>query len=122
MNWNRILLGGLAAGFVVNAGEMVTAVVLRGHYLEAMHALGHSAQVAGGTLILGLLISWGRAIFAVWLYAAIRPRYGPGPKTALIAGFATWLIEGSSNVRYLTLGLFPTGLMVWAGAFALVEF
>ena len=52
MNWNRILLGGLAAGFVVNAGEMVTAVVLREQYLEAMHALGQSAQVAGGTLIL----------------------------------------------------------------------
>jgi hypothetical protein len=40
------------------------------------------------TIVLGLLLAW--------LYAAIRPRYGPGPMTALRAGtflwVATWLI------------------------------
>jgi hypothetical protein len=30
-------------------------------------------------------------IAAIWLYAAIRPRYGPGAATALRAGFAVWL-------------------------------
>ena len=35
-----------------------------------------------GTIVTG--------VFALWLYAAIRPRYGPGPKTAVIAGFAFW--------------------------------
>ena len=29
-------------------------------------------------------------IAAVWLYAAIRPRFGAGLKTALIAGIAVW--------------------------------
>jgi len=27
-----------------------------------------------------------------WWYAAIRPRFGPGPTTAAIAGLAVWLI------------------------------
>ena len=31
-------------------------------------------------------------ILMTWWYAAIRPRFGAGPKTAAIAGFAVWLI------------------------------
>jgi hypothetical protein len=31
-------------------------------------------------------------MWIMWLYAAIRPRYGPGPKTAAVAGFALWFI------------------------------
>src|SRR5207249_12113958 len=30
----------------------------------------------------------------VWLYAAIRPRFGPGAKTAVIAGLALWFFIG----------------------------
>ena len=39
-----------------------------------------------------MFLAWGFlvGIFAVWLYAAIRPRYGAGPKTALCAGAAVW--------------------------------
>jgi hypothetical protein len=38
-------------------------------------------------------VLWGFlvGIFAVWLYAAIRPRYGDGPKTALCAGAVVWV-------------------------------
>ena len=37
-------------------------------------------------------ILWGFLIgtFAMWLYAAIRPRYGAGPKTAFFAGSVVW--------------------------------
>ena len=40
-------------------------------------------------LVLGSFVIWGLfvGIFPVWLYAAIRPRYGAGLKTALGAGF-----------------------------------
>jgi hypothetical protein len=33
-----------------------------------------------------------QGITTLWLYAAIRPRFGPGPKTAAIAGFAVWFL------------------------------
>ena len=39
-----------------------------------------------------VLVSVPAAVFAIWLYAAIRPRYGPGPMTAIRAGFAMWVI------------------------------
>ncbi len=46
----------------------------------------------GGAVMAAHLL-WGFvvAIAAIWLYAAIRPRYGPGPATALRAGFVVWL-------------------------------
>jgi hypothetical protein len=122
MNWKRILLGGVVAGILLNITELATAVLLREKYLAAMRALGHEAAVGGLALLAGLLITCGIGIFAIWLYAAIRPRYGPGIKTAVIAGGATWLIQGSSNLRYLTLGLFPPNLVLAAGGIALVEF
>ena len=54
----------------------------------AVRALGR--EVGGGALL--MFLAWGFlvGIFAVWLYAAIRPRYGAGPKTALCAGAAVW--------------------------------
>ena len=39
-------------------------------------------------LVLGFLIG----IVATWLYAAIRPRFGPGPGTATMAGVAAGLL------------------------------
>jgi len=38
--------------------------------------------------VLGLLTG----LAAIWLYAAIRPRFGAGAKTAFIAGMAVWFI------------------------------
>jgi hypothetical protein len=58
----------------------------------------------------------------VWLYAAIRPRYGAGPKTAMLAGFVVWaLAYASSNAAMVFLHLFPLGLMLAATAVGLVE-
>ena len=36
------------------------------------------------TFVLGILL--------VWLYAAIRSRYGPGPKAAVVAGLFGWVL------------------------------
>lgn len=44
-------------------------------------------------------------IWAIWLYAAIRPRYGPGPRTAIIAGFAWWFIKSLQSAKWAGLGL-----------------
>jgi len=61
-------------------------------------------------------------IFAVWLYAPIRPRYGTGPKTALCAGAAVWgLGYLLASVTPLALHLFPRRLMAIGLAVGIVE-
>jgi hypothetical protein len=53
-------------------------------------------------------------LWVLWLYAAIRPRYGAGPKTALCAGLAAWFaLAFVVNVSQLPMGLFPSSIMYW---------
>jgi Na+/H+ antiporter NhaC len=44
-------------------------------------------------------------IWAIWLYAAIRPVYGPGPKTAAIAGFSWWMVSTIAIWQWKEIGL-----------------
>ena len=53
-------------------------------------------------------------IAVTWLYAAIRPRFGPGPRTALVAGTAMWLfayVWGYLGVRPYQIFSDPTLLL-----------
>lgn len=121
INWTRVILGGLVAGVIINIFEYVlNGVVLAQNMQAAINALGK--QMGGG--VLAMFIVWGFlvGIFAVWLYAAIRPRYGAGPKTALCAGAAVWGLRYLlASVTPIALNLFPARLMVIGLAVGLVE-
>ena len=61
-------------------------------------------------------------IGAVWIYAAIRPRYGAGPSTAVRAGLTAWaLAVFLANLSYYPLGVFPERLLVITTIVALFE-
>jgi MFS family permease len=92
MNIKRVVLGGLLAGFVINIGETILNVPLMGQQME--EALkGRNLPPVGGGAIGGFVAgAFVVGVLLVWLYAAIRPRYGAGPKTAIIAGVVLWLL------------------------------
>jgi hypothetical protein len=86
----------------------------------AISALGK--QMGAGAL--AMFVVWGFlvGIFAIWLYAAIRPRYGAGPKTALCAGAAVWgLGYLLASATPIALNLFPARIMTIGLAVGLVE-
>ena len=92
LNWKRVLLGGLLAGLVFNLLGMASAHLFLG---DELHALHHRLELSGPThvdLIKHLSMRFALGLILVWLYAAIRPRFGPGPRTALIASTAVWLL------------------------------
>jgi hypothetical protein len=123
INLGRVILGGLVAGIVANIlGYLVDGVLLAPRWTAAMQALGKgdfSTNQILGFNILGLAYG----IFAVWLYAAIRPRYGAGPKTALCAGLAVWvagvLLPNAGLMG--VVGLFPTDLTAMSTLAGAVE-
>jgi len=58
----------------------------------------------------------------VWLYAAIRPRFGAGVKTAVIAGLALWFFIGlMSAIGEAPMGLFPQRLYTMGAVVALIK-
>jgi hypothetical protein len=92
INWNRVIGGGLAAGFLYDLLETtVSRFIVGGQYeaeLNAIHPIHPSVASYA------FFISWGFVIgiVGVCLYAAVRPRFGPGPRTAARVAFALWVI------------------------------
>ena len=122
-NMARLILGGIVAGIVLNIlGYIVDGVLLGSQWNSGMAALGKggisTSQIAGFN-ILGLA----NGIFVVWLYAAIRPRYGAGPKTAACAGLALWVAGVLlPNVSFMSVnGLFDTNLTILTTVAGIVE-
>lgn len=121
INIGRVLLGGLLAGLVVNIFEFVTnGVVLASQWDVGLKAPGHqmprSAPIA--FVVSGFLMGIG----AIWLYAAARPRFGPGLKTAALTGIGFWVFGYAlPNSDYAAMGLFPMRLIVVSTLVGLVE-
>ena len=92
INYGRVLLGGLLAGVVINIFEIGFGSLMMDDWQAALKAAGVSWEMSGTDMIVYPLLSFAIGIAAVWLYAAARPRFGPGPKTAACIGFAYGII------------------------------
>jgi hypothetical protein len=85
INLARLLLGGVLA-VVLNHLLAWAAWVLFLQRMEAAAGLTYEGPNILGALLAGFV--------GVGLYVAIRPRFGSGPKTALLAGFLYWFVAG----------------------------
>jgi hypothetical protein len=123
MNMARILMGGLAAGLVINISEATLNVAVLGDdWAQVMTALGKPSEFTGGQIALFNVMGFALGIATVWLYAAIRPRYGAGPKTAVCAGSATWTISMLlPSIGQAAMNLFPPNLIAIGLVWSLVE-
>jgi hypothetical protein len=108
INLNRVILGGILAGIVVNVSEfLMHDVVLKAQHEEAFRALGRTMPAGGTTATIWALWGFAWGIAAVWLYAAIRPRFGAGAGTAARAGLTAWFFNYLLGaVTMMNLGLF----------------
>lgn len=125
INWYRVLLGGLVAGLVMNVGEAALhAGILGGDALELYEALGVTQAAQAWTLAALVSVTFVLGLTAVWLYAAIRPRYGAGPWTAVCAGLVVWVLAHLWAGVYLGAGFagIVTPRLAWIPvAWGLVE-
>lgn len=112
INWRRVILGGLLAGVVIGVFSAIFIPLFAGAWNEASEVLGSSfPDTTAAFLARGSALNFASGIVAVWLYAAIRPRYGAGPKTAAIAGFAVWLIQALAGLWLVLLTNLTVGLL-----------
>jgi hypothetical protein len=113
INYGRVVVGGLVAGVVLNVLDVVNGMFIMAGDFEANAArlgLDPALMQASSVMVTWIVIDFLIGMLLVWLYAAIRPRFGPGLKTALIAGLYYW--AGVSLVLYgfTAMGYFGTGL------------
>jgi hypothetical protein len=123
INLGRVLIGGVIAGIVYDIlGYLVDGVLLAHRWADGMKALGHAEFTSNQIIefnVLGLVLG----IVLVWIYAAIRPCFGAGVKTAICAGLAVWVIGVLlPNLGFMWIpGLFSRHLTVYTTACGLVE-
>ena len=116
INVGRWILGGLLAGIVGDIIEsLIQAFWLGPQWNLAMQTLGRppliTIQIVEFNLV-GLIIG----LSAVWIYAAIRPRFSAGPKTAVYAGLVTWVLASLvANCFFMVIpGTYPHHLALYA--------
>lgn len=122
INLGRVVLGGLLAGLVVNIGEAILHLgVIARQEEAAMLALNVppiDSQAVTGFVTLGFALG----IAMVWVYAAIRTRFGPGVPTAVVAGVIVWFLSYTyPNAGMVIMGIFPGNLIAIATVWGLAE-
>jgi hypothetical protein len=122
MNIGRVVLGGLLAGLVVNIGETILNMVVIADDMQTALEARNLPAMTGASIGVFVAMAFGLGILMVWLYAAIRPRFGPGPRTAVIAGLAIWLLVYVwGGVADAVMGFMPAGAAMIAMFWGLGE-
>jgi hypothetical protein len=63
-------------------------------------------------MVIFILMSFVAGIVTIWLYAAVRPRLGAGPGTAIIIAIPVWILASlMPATRFSLLGLFAASDM-----------
>ena len=114
INWTRVFLGGLLAGVVlIILGYITLAIYLRDILDPEFAAIGLPVQQTIGFQTFWIVFNLISGILAIWIYSAIRPRYGAGPKTAICAGLTVWALQGLSyDVISASFGLFQAKAVI----------
>ena len=106
INVKGVIIGGLIAGLVLNVLDyLVWGIWLAPDINAALQSAGK--KPADSLIPLFILLDFIYGIVIVYLYAAIRPRFGAGPGTALKAGLIVWIIAGLLHA----IGEAPMGLL-----------
>ena len=126
INTGKVLIGGIAAGVVMNVVDFVSNKFILGARMAA-ESEAFKPGMAASMMTTSVMVSYvvmdlALGILLVWTYAAIRPRFGPGMKTATYAAILFWILGDIFYSGYLHMGMMSTGLWVQFAIFALVNF
>lgn len=116
LNRQKLLIGGLAAGLVLNIIDFLANAVIFAARMQAeanafKAGLGDQmAAMGGGQIAVYLFFNFIVGLLLVWTYASIRPRYGPGARTAAYVALVFFVFGMILTYGYKTMGMMSPGL------------
>lgn len=125
INTTKVAVGGVAAAVVNLAlGFVVFNMLLASRMNAELDAVipGGSAKMMAGTanMVIGLGGQVLIGFLLAWLYAAMRPRFGPGMMTAVYAGLVLWLAGFVFYSGWYSVGAITGATYMMASVAALV--
>jgi hypothetical protein len=126
INTQKVVVGGIVAGVVMIVIDFISNKFILGARMiaesDAFKPGLADQMMKGPAVITNIVMSLILGIALVWTYAAIRPRFGPGLKTATYVAVLFWILAGIFYSGYLHMGMMSAGLW-WSFAFVgLVNF
>jgi hypothetical protein len=122
INMRRVVVGGLLAGLIINISEFILNGVVYAEEMTAAMAALNRPPIPTSAIMVFVLLGFGLGIMTVWLYASIRPRFGPGVGTAVCASLTIWgLAYLYPNIFMIVMNIFPRGMMIVATIWGAVE-
>ena len=126
INTGKVLVGGVVAGVVMNVIDFIVNMFIVGDRMKAETEAfkpGLSDQMmSSSTMVSYIVMDFVLGFALIWTYAAIRPRFGPGIKTASYAAILFWILAGIFLSGYLHMGMMSTGLWFTFAFLGLVNF
>jgi hypothetical protein len=123
INFGRVLLGGLVAGIVLNVGEYILNDKVFAPQMKEYLAKHNFPTSGGNAVIVAIVMTFVLGLVIVLGYAAIRPRFGAGPKTAIIAALFAWFgVYVYPAILLAAFGFVPTNALPIALVWGLVEY
>ena len=122
INTRGVIVGGLVAGLIINISEYILNEPVLGADMAAAMTAHSLPPIGGSAIAVFVILGFVLGLVLMWLYAAIRPRFGAGPKTAAIAGGLVWFLDYFCGaVGFGALGLFSARLIIIGLVWGLVE-
>ena len=122
INTSKVVVGGIMATLVqLVVGFVVFQLMLGARFAAEMDAAmpGSTAKMQANVALslVGPIVS---GFLLAWLYAAMRPRFGAGMKTAVLAAIPVWAAEATVYLNDVSIGMMSWSTYCIATAVALV--
>ncbi len=122
INIGKVLLGGIVAGIVANGIDYVIGKYLMAEDAAEMQArLNLNAAALESSFVTWIVVDFVWGILLVFPYAAMRSRFGPGPKTAVVSGATLWLGVTATMAGLSAMGIFTQAAFLKSAALYFVS-
>src|SRR5215207_8344013 len=111
INTKKVVIAGLAAGVVLNICDYVlNGMLFADRMTTDMNAfkpgLGDAmAQMDTNTIVGFVIMDLVIGMLLAYTYAAMRPRFGAGAKTAIITALIFWIFGSIITSNFLLMGM-----------------